>query len=846
MVLRTTHAATGTVAGRHDWRLVPAAATVWGGSALGLLWGWWASLLCGITGCVAAMVLWRWWVPRDRERRRWRSAAGALAVCGVLTAWLTAARLHTVEHDGLRVQARDGVDVTLTVVVAQRPRAVHSDGYGGRAGGARSVLVPVDVVAAVSEGERIDSRGRVLLIGPTEDLSGVVVGQRVTVRATLAPSRPHEMTVAVGYVRGPPDAEGEAPWWQRSTESLRLAFREVAGVLDEESAGLLPGLVVGDTSELPSRVEQEFLDAGMSHLTAVSGSNVAIVCGAVLLLARAFRCGPRSSAVLAAVALVGFVAIVGYEPSVLRAGVMGAVGLLALVLGRRGSALPALAVAVCVLGILDPEMAVSMGFVLSVVATAGLVLVAPRWSRLLSRRGFPRFAADALVVPTVAFLATAPVIAGMAGEVSLVSIVANLLAAPVVAPVTVLGAVAAVLGPWWRDAAVLVVQVAGPGVDWLVLVARHAAGTPGAVLSWPAGWWGALLAALVVVVLVGGLRYRRTRSVVAVLVVLVLVVTVPTRLFRPGWPPDGWALVACDVGQGDAFVLATGEPGRAVVVDTGPDPLVVDRCLERLDVERVPLVVLSHLHADHVGGLTSVFDGRAVGAVAVGPGRSPRWAWDDVVDTAAARGVPVVELAAGDRLTWSALRLDVLAPDAPEEVTVAAADDVDGSEVNNASVVLRATTAVGRVLLTGDAELEAQASLLASGEDLRAEILKVPHHGSRYTLREFLSAAAPRIAIASVGPDNSYGHPSPMILRVLRSGGALVARTDTDGDTAVVLDEGHPAVVRRGPEPRRRSPGPAVTLRRPARTARPPPTAARWPSGRPGHRARRASSTRRP
>ncbi|WP_232285241.1 ComEC/Rec2 family competence protein [Saccharomonospora xinjiangensis] len=778
-------------------------------------------------------------------------------MCGLLTAWPTAVRLYDAEHDPLRERARRGEEVMLTAVVAERPRQVHTSGYGSLRGGTRSVLVPVDVRHVNFGGERIDSDGRVLLLGAAESWAGVLVGQRVTARAELAPARPHELTVAVGYVRGPPSVEGEAPWWQRGGESLRVAFRDVSGVLDQESASLLPGLVVGDTTGLPGRVEQEFLDAGMSHLTAVSGSNVAIVCGAVLLLARAFRFGPRGSAALAAGALAGFVVLVGYEPSVLRAGVMGAVGLLALVLGRRGSALPALAAAVCVLCLHDPEMGVSMGFVLSVVATAALVLVAPPWSRTLARRGLPRGVADAIAVPAVAFLATAPVIAGMVGEVSLVSVVANLLAAPVVAPVTVLGAVGAILAPIWPGAAELVVRLAGPGVEWLILVARRAAAVPGAVLPWPQGWWGGALAVVVVAVLVCGFRFRRSRSLFVLLAAVALVLALPVRVLTPGWPPDDWVLVACDVGQGDGLVLATGEPGRAVIVDTGPDPLSLDRCLDRLDVERVPLVVLTHLHADHVGGLAAVFDGRAVGAVAVGPGRAPGWAWRDVLESSSTRGVPVVELAEGDRLVWAELWLEVLAPAGPVDPPsgdtgdtgdrggTGGTDDTggtDGTTVNNSSVVLRATTPAGRVLLTGDVELTAQAELLAA-TDLRAEILKVPHHGSRYTLPAFLTAVSPRVAVTSVGADNTYGHPSPVTLRMLTGAGALVTRTDTGGDAAVVMDGGQPAVVERGPEPRRRR-GRAGELIRPARLARPPPTAGRWPWAPPGRRARPGSSNR--
>jgi competence protein ComEC len=166
----------------------------------------------------------------------------------------------------------------------------------------------------------------------------------------------------------------------------------------------------------------------------------------------------------------------------------------------------------------------------------------------------------------------------------------------------------------------------------------------------------------------------------------------------------------------------------------------VDECLDRLGVDRIPLLIISHLHADHIGGLTSVFAGRAVGAV--GPGRAPGWAWRQVSDEAAKAGVPLLELDIGERLDWPGLGLDVVGP---HYVTSRRIDEQDGTAINNTSVVLRAETRSGRMLLTGDVELAAQADLLASGADLRAEILKVPHHGSRFSSPGFLSAIAPRV-----------------------------------------------------------------------------------------------------
>jgi competence protein ComEC len=243
-------------------------------------------------------------------------------------------------------------------------------------------------------------------------------------------------------------------------------------------------------------------------------------------------------------------------------------------------------------------------------------------------------------------------------------------------------------------------------------------------------------------------------------------------------------------------VLATADSGRAVVVDTGPEPGPVGDCLDRLGVDSVPLVILSHLHADHIGGLAAVLANRNVGAVAVGPARSPGWAWQEVTGDAARAGVPLVRLDLGERLTWPGLTIDVLGPLPAEARPPGRAD---GTEINNSSVVLRAQTAAGRMLLAGDVELLAQADLLDAHTDLTADVLKVPHHGSRYSVPGFLDATHAKIAIVSVGAGNRYGHPSPATLAHLTRRGIQLARTDTNGDTAIT--PGPQAVVRGHPRP---------------------------------------------
>jgi competence protein ComEC len=274
----------------------------------------------------------------------------------------------------------------------------------------------------------------------------------------------------------------------------------------------------------------------------------------------------------------------------------------------------------------------------------------------------------------------------------------------------------------------------------------------------------------------------------AALLVLAVLQPLPT----PGWPPSGWVLVACDIGQGDALVLAAGD-GSAVVVDTGPDPDTVRRCLERLDVRSVAAVVLTHLHADHVDGLSGVLGTWPVGEVEVGPGRSPPEAWDEMLRLAADSDVPVRTVGAGEHATAGVLSWQVLAPtySAPPAGPSTSEDTHDGTTINNTSLVLLVDVSGIRLLLTGDIEPEVQGALLASGVDLDVDVLKVPHHGSARQDPRFIEAADPEVAVVSVGAGNDYGHPDLPLLSDLAADGAEVARTDAEGgDIAVVVRNG--------------------------------------------------------
>ncbi|HZB50747.1 MAG TPA: ComEC/Rec2 family competence protein, partial [Mycobacteriales bacterium] len=701
------------------------------------------------------------------SRRAWAPTAALLLGCAGAAALATAVRLTAAEASPLARLAADRAAVTVDLVVEEDPRPLRAGS------GPPRIAVAADVEHATSGRGGWSMSGRVLVFAPADGWAGLLPGQRVRAQGRLAEPLRRDLTVAVLSVRSAPVDVQAPPATQSAAGRIRAGLRHAAGVLPDGPRGLLPGLALGDTSGLDPALADDFRTAGLSHLTAVSGTNCTIVTGAVLLLLRAATLGPRLSAAAAGVALVGFVILVRPSPSVLRAAVMGGIGLLALTSGRPRSALPALGAAVLGLVLVAPSLATDPGFALSVLATLGLIVLAPSWAERLRSRRVPRGAAEAVAVPAAAALVTAPVIAALGSGISVVSVPANLLAAPAVAPATVLGVLAAVVSPVSAGAAEVLVRLAGLPVAWLAAVGTRAAHVPGATLSWPGGAVGGLTLAAVLVLAVAAVRHPVVRRLVLAAAVGAAVVLIPVRLVAPGWPPAGWLVVACSVGQGDALAVRAGE-GAAVVVDVGPEPAAVDGCLRRLGVRAVPLLALSHLHADHVGGLAGVLRGRAVGEIAVGPAREPAEAWREVERIAAGRGIPVRTAAVGERREVGGAVFEVLGPTHSYRGT--------RSDPNNSSLVLRARIAGRSLLLTGDVEVEAQQALVRAGVDLRADVLKVPHHGSAYQDPDFLRAAQASVAVVSVGVDNDYGHPSAVLLAALADEGARIARTDLGGD----------------------------------------------------------------
>ncbi|TDW75229.1 competence protein ComEC [Kribbella pratensis] len=646
-------------------------------------------------------------------------------------------------------------------------------------------------------------RTPVFVIG-TAKWQTVRYGQHVDATGRLGAVEDGSDVAAMLSTRSPPRIVDQPPWWLRAAEQVRAGLRKAVADGPDDVRGLVPALVMGDVSGVSAELNADFQTTGLTHLSAVSGTNLTLLLAFVLPLARLAGLRARGLTVVGVLMVVVFVILARPQPSVLRAAAMGLIALAAMTSGGAGRrAVRSLSVAVIVLLLLDTSLARSAGFALSVLATAGIVLLGPGWRDALAR-WLPGWLADAISCPLAAQLACTPVVAWLSGQVSLVAVAANLLAGPAVGPATILGFIAAGAALLSTELAQLVGWVAGWPARWIILVAREGADLPDAANAWPATAVGIVVLTLLCLALVLGLHRILARPIAMILAVVVLTVVVLRPVGSLGWPPDDWLFVVCDVGQGDGLVLRAGE-GTAVVVDTGPDPAAMDRCLRDLGIKHIPVLVLSHFHADHVGGLAGVLNGRKVDEIEVTPYFSPRAEYSRVVDLAAHYGIGMRTVTFHEQrtvgqLSWTTLwpaRVPVLPPPG----TSSATSSDEGSPENNASIAMMVEVAGLRILLTGDLEPESQRAVLASGVDLRADVLKVPHHGSAQQEPEFIAATHARLALISAGRDNDYGHPAPRTLDLLSHDAIRTATTNVNGPLTVTNNDNHLALTTTHPAP---------------------------------------------
>lgn len=753
-----------------------------------------------------ACVAWGTTAAAGQGEPRWLVALAAAALAGGLVAWRLrstvvaaaaalaalcvlsgAVQSSAITNGPLGTLARERA---VTVVQLQVGAGRLWPATGTRAGMWRGTATLLDA-AARSAHYRGSTPIEVIATGEAARAwAEAPLGARVRVSGRLNPPEPGDAAWAVLRVRdGPALVAAPGPPWN-AVGALRVGLREACATLPGDARHLVPALVVGDTSEFPDELRERFVTTGLTHLTAVSGANLTLMLGFLRLLV--VWSGVRGWGIRVAMAggVAGFVLLCLGEPSVLRAAAMGLVGLAALGRGgAKGSGMRALAVAVLAVVLVEPAMSRSVGFALSVVATAGLLCWARPFAAALGR-WLPRWLAEAFAVPLAAQLATEPIVVALAGQVSLVAVLANLLAGPLVGPATVLGLVATLVAPVWLAAARLPAWLAGWCAEGIAWIARLGDGLPGAAVPWRADWVGQGIVAVACLLLAAALPRMLARPVICLVVgagVLAALLRAPPS---PGWPAPDWRVASCDVGQGDATVIRAG-PGSGIVVDTGPDARLLRRCLDQLGVRRVPLLVLTHLHADHAGGLTAL-EGRGVTMVVTSRVRTPAPA-DRAVD-AAFRGVPRVFAGGGEAWRVGDVALSVVA--APEARPQLVQADGESSAENDASLLLRAEVGGLTLVLAGDAEDGAQGAHARLGPVVDADVLLVPHHGSGRHAAAFFEAVSPAVALVSVGAKNDYGHPAARTVRDVEATGARVFRTDQHGSiTLARASDGRIAVT---------------------------------------------------
>lgn len=553
---------------------------------------------------------------------------------------------------------------------------------------------------------------------------------------------------------------------------------------DRNALALLLALLMGETADVPGPTVAAFRDGGVAHILSISGMQVGLV--AVFFAAVLRRTGlslrARDAAVLLGTVL--FAVFGGGRPPVMRAALMIGLYLLARLLGRPTSPGHVLGFSACVLLLSNPGNLFDVGFLLTFAAVFGLSAFGRPAAAFLKARGVrPAGLADILGATIGAELAVFPVQAFVFNVVPLVGLASN----PLIVPLSgVFLGLALVLMPLLlaspQAAALALVPLRF--VSELHLFILGGLDRLHAVRFIPTPGFSVVAACAGLLLLAGLVRQRVVRGIAlggAVAIVFVLLLR-PAALTEAG----SARLQALDVGQGDAWLFVT--PTGRVLVDGGgsadPEyefgrqrllPKLGDRGAVSFDA-----VVLTHPHPDHSRGLLAVVGLLPVTQLVL-PRSAPRNVFlDEIVAAAAHRGLPVTRLGKGDRFSAAGLSFEVLHP---------GAWSYPRSRENNGSLVLRVGLGGRTVLLTGDVEAPAEADLLAGGVDLAADVLKVPHHGSRTsTGLAFLSAVAPRLALVGVGRHNRFGHPSPEVMERLKAARVRVFRTDRDGEVALTFD----------------------------------------------------------
>lgn len=705
-------------------------------------------------------------------KRALAALLGAALVLGGLSLWL---QTELTKPAWLVQLAEAKTRASVELEILNRPKEIFQNFD-------LSPVFGVSVFIKSIEGKLAEGRGYLIFEG-TE----LARGATVSVDAAFEPAGRNSRDAFLIKPASEIEIVSVATEAQGLLNELRANYVKNLSGVTSDAKTLVAGLAIGEISALSHELEEQMRIVSLTHLVAVSGSNCAIVIGMVYLIAVGLRFGRTGRTLASLGGLSLYILLIGPDPSVLRAGVMAASVIVMVALGRRTWALNALAIAAIILLIADPWLAVEFGFGLSVLATAGILLLAPAISERLSLR-MPMPLALGLAVTLSAQLFCLPLLMQLQPGLPTYSVVANLLAGPMVAPVTVLGMIAVLLTPVAPPLVAAVSWVASFGTWVIEVVAIFFSGLPVAYFPWATGWPATILSILLLVAVAAWLRgatvAMKQLGAGALVVVVVATFSVPAsaQILPKSWPLKDWEVVACDVGQGDAIVIQS--LGRTAVIDVGSDDALINKCLSELQVSQIDLLVLTHFDFDHVGGIKGAISSRKVSAAIVSGFPDDRPATRQALEQLMAQKVNVITAEPKISGLLGEFSWRVLAPSKSAS---------EAKDSNDASVVMIFSSPDFDLLLLGDLGEPGQTRISTAanqilGTSTKPLILKVSHHGSNDQSDALHETLQPEFAIISAGPGNGYGHPGKDLLGLLARVGSQVLRTDLDGSIAIAVD----------------------------------------------------------